>query len=214
MKWLYEAKERYRTSILDFTITSNHVHVLLLDKEGRSSISKCMQLVSARTAQSHNWRKGRKGAFWEDRYHGTAVESGAHLINCIIYIDLNMVRAGVVGHPAEWAFGGYSMIQEGPKRRRLIDYESLRELLHFEDFKTLQASHRALVDEALKRRCLERESKWTESVAVGSKAYLEEFLEKSGSRTGSRRIVGNGGAFELMEDCFPYTHKNRLSSPR
>jgi len=42
----------------------------------------------------------RKGAFWEDRYHATAVEKERHLIRCMIYIDLNMVRAGVVDHPS------------------------------------------------------------------------------------------------------------------
>ncbi len=30
---------------------------------------------------------GRKGAFWEDRYHATAVASGEHLRRCIVYID-------------------------------------------------------------------------------------------------------------------------------
>ena len=38
----------------------------------------------------------RKGAFWEDRHHATAVESGNHLLQCLVYIDLNMVRAWVV----------------------------------------------------------------------------------------------------------------------
>jgi len=33
--------------------------------------------------------------------------SDRHLIQCIAYIDLNMVRAGVVNHPSEWNFGGY-----------------------------------------------------------------------------------------------------------
>ncbi|MGE4344011.1 MAG: hypothetical protein AB7F20_06950 [Geoalkalibacter sp.] len=45
---------------------------------------------------------GRKGAFWEDRYHAAAIESGEHLLRCLVYIDLNMVRAGAVSHPQEW----------------------------------------------------------------------------------------------------------------
>ncbi len=31
------------------------------------------------------------GAFRQDRYHATAVETGEHLKKCIVYIDLNMV---------------------------------------------------------------------------------------------------------------------------
>jgi putative transposase len=41
-------------------------------------IKKSMQLVGGRTAQEYNQRKGRKGAFWEDRYHATAVDSSWH----------------------------------------------------------------------------------------------------------------------------------------
>jgi len=29
-------------------------------------------------------RKNRKGAFWEDRYLATAVESGDHLVQCMV----------------------------------------------------------------------------------------------------------------------------------
>ena len=29
------------------------------------------------------------------------IDGGAYLWNCMKYIDLNMVRVGVVGHPAE-----------------------------------------------------------------------------------------------------------------
>jgi putative transposase len=67
-----------------------------------------VQLVAGHTGQEYNILKGRKGAFWEDRYHATAIESGDHLLKCIVYIDLNMVRAGVVKHPSEWEAGGYN----------------------------------------------------------------------------------------------------------
>jgi putative transposase len=43
-----------------------------------------------------NQRKDRKGAYWEDRHHATAVEYGDHLAPCMVYIDTNMVRAGVI----------------------------------------------------------------------------------------------------------------------
>ncbi|CAB1080953.1 Transposase and inactivated derivatives [Olavius algarvensis Delta 1 endosymbiont] len=58
-----------------------------------------MGLIAGRTAQQYNQRKKRKGAFWQDRYHATAIETGEHLLRCLVYIDLNMVRAGVVDHP-------------------------------------------------------------------------------------------------------------------
>ncbi len=42
-------------------------------------------LVAGRTAQEYNRRKHRKGAFWEDRYHSTAIETGEQLLRCLVY---------------------------------------------------------------------------------------------------------------------------------
>jgi hypothetical protein len=55
-------------------------------------LAKSLQLIAGRTGQEFNQRKERKGAFWEDRYHATAVEANEHLICCLVYIDLNTQR--------------------------------------------------------------------------------------------------------------------------
>jgi hypothetical protein len=88
---------------------------------------KSLQLIAGRTAQEYNQRKQRKRAFWEDRYHATAIASDEHFLRFLVYIDMNMVRAGVVKHPAEWAHGGYREIQLSPKRYRIIDITALME---------------------------------------------------------------------------------------
>ena len=64
-----------------------------------------------------------------NRYHATAVETDSHLIQCLVYVDLNMVRAGVVKHPVEWPSNGYNEIMEPRKRYGLIDFGGLRALL-------------------------------------------------------------------------------------
>lgn len=46
------------------------------------------QFIAGRCAQEYNARKKRNGAYWEDRYHATAVETGEHLLRCLVYIDL------------------------------------------------------------------------------------------------------------------------------
>ena len=96
--WLFEAKKRFGLCVLDYIVTSNHVHLLVKDT-GTNVIAESMQLIAGRTAQEYNHRKGKQGAFWEDRYHATAVQADEHLYRCMIYIDLNMVRSGVAKHP-------------------------------------------------------------------------------------------------------------------
>ena len=114
--WLFEAKKRYGFRILNYMATSNHIHLLVVDGGPRDTIPKSIQLIVGRTGQEYNQRKNRNGAFWEDRYHATAIQTNEHLIRCIAYIDLNMVRAGVVEHPNEWSHSGYNEIQK-PKQR-------------------------------------------------------------------------------------------------
>ena len=96
------------------------------DRKGRKElISKSMQLMSGATGQAYNSRKNCKGAFWEDRFYTTAIESGVHLLRCMAYIELNMVRAGAVKHPRDWKFCGYNKILDPPRRYGLIDRKAL-----------------------------------------------------------------------------------------
>jgi REP element-mobilizing transposase RayT len=71
------SKEAVRLCVLDFIVTSNHVHLLVKDT-GEDAIAQSMQLIAGRTAQEYNERKNRHGAFWEDRYHATAIEADEH----------------------------------------------------------------------------------------------------------------------------------------
>jgi len=143
IRWLYEARTRYGLKVLNYTVTSNHIHLLV--KSESDEVAKSMQLISGSTAQQYNNRKNRKGAFWEDRYHATAIESGQHLVNCMLYIDMNMVRAGVVKDPLSWLDSGcHEIIKPLPKYRTiLLDFvlESLEISSHTELLKCYKEWH-------------------------------------------------------------------------
>ena len=161
LHWLFEAKRGYGLTILNYTVTSNHIHLLVVDDGERDVIPKSIQLIAGRTGQEYNQRKNRKGAFWEDRYHATAVEEGDHLFRCLVYIDLNMVRAGVVDHPSRWPYCGYNEIQEPRRKNVLIKYDKLRELVGTESYDQVKESHRGWVNEYLDNGPKSREDKWT-----------------------------------------------------
>ena len=124
--WLYEARKRHGLCVLDYVVTSNHIHLLVHDR-GQGEISKSMQLIAGRTGQEYNRRKARRGAYWEDRYHATAVDTERYLARCLVYIDLNMVRAGVVSHPQQWETGGYRRFRIRPSDTVSWIWVSLRE---------------------------------------------------------------------------------------
>ena len=178
LHWLFEAKKRYGLQILNYAVTSNHIHLLVRDVE-KDVIPKSIQLVAGRIAQEYNQRKKRKGAYWEDRYHATAVETGEHFFRCLAYIDLNMVRNGVVSHPSEWAYGGYNEIQHPPRRYTLINRKHLIACCGMTNDEQLRREHRQLVEDALNHnRMHAREPEWTEAVAVGSEAFIEKVRQK------------------------------------
>lgn len=185
-QWLHEARKRYGLCVLNYIVTSNHIHLLVRD-QGRGEIVSAMQLVAGRTAQQFNRRKGRKGAFWEDRYHATAVETGEHLARCLVYIDLNMVRAGVVGHPRAWEVSGYREIQSPPQRYRVIDRQVLMEMLGIDDPEELSPLHRQWVDAAMQSP-QGRDDVWSRSLAVGSEAFVRRIQQELGPRGTARDI--------------------------
>lgn len=188
--WLFQARKRFGLQVLNYTATSNHIHLLVSDS-GRGEIARSMQLVAARTAQEYNKRKSRKGAFWEDRYFATAISTDHHLIRCLVYIDLNMVRAGVVTHPTDWKVSGYREIQDPPKRYGVIDWGELRRLTHQSDNSNLQKLHRRWVEEEIHCGSQEREPLWTESLAVGTESYVETVKSQLGSRA-RYRVISSG----------------------
>ena len=92
LHWVFEAKKRFGLCVLDYAVTSNHIHLLVKDTSP-NVIAQSMQLIAGRTAQEYNQRRAMQGAFWEDRYHATAIEIDERLHRCVVYVDLNMVRA-------------------------------------------------------------------------------------------------------------------------
>ena len=204
VQWLYKARKRYGLVILNYTVTSNHIHLLVVDTD-QNTIPKSMQLIAGRTGQEYNQRKNRKGAFWEDRYHATAVQTGSHLLSCMIYIDLNMVRACVVKHPSEWKESGYNEIMNPPKRYSLIDQARLENILGFSDRETLRSTYTQLLDQPLQNNFLQRQEAWTESIAVGSKEFISEIKRTLASRALGRDVHERNGVFELREPSVSYS---------
>jgi len=202
--WMHEAKRRFGLIILNFMITSNHIHLMATAADGRAEaasrpISLAMQLAHSRVAQQYNLRKDRRGAFWEDRFHATAIETGAQLARCLTYVDMNMVRAGVAGHPREWEFCGYREMARPDlrPRLRLVDADVLAALAGAHDPGSLSHMRDEWIEQAIRKGRYEREPLWTESIAVGGEDFLKRVASDLGGRTGAAGIVRAGESFAL-----------------
>lgn len=191
-------------------VTSNHIHLLALDNHEKSVIAQVMHLTAGRTAQEYNQRKNRSGAFWEDRYQSTAIETDNHLVQCMIYIDMNMVRAGVVDHPQKWPYCGYQEIQGFRQRYTLIDIESLIHILGTER-DSLKRIYKTWIEDYLKSKKMEREGRWTECIAIGNRDFVENIQSQLGVKAKGRKIIEKNRSFELKEERSPY---NEILPPK
>jgi putative transposase len=66
-------------------------------------------------------------------------------------------------------------------------------LLGLRDLNTLQRTHAAWMDEALKAEPCRRDESWTRSLAVGSQAFVARFQSESGIATFHREMVQGDG---------------------
>ena len=166
-----------------------------------------MQLIAGRTAQEYNQRKGKRGAFWEDRYHATAIEIDEHLHRCVVYIDLNMVRAGVVNHPGQWNESGFCEIQEPPKRYAIIDLRALSEMCGFGELADFQRAQRQWIEEALEGAPAVRDDRWSEAIAVGSLAFVGIGKNDLDVEARHRDVIEADGRYTLREPAEAYAGK-------
>jgi REP element-mobilizing transposase RayT len=54
IRWLFEARKRYGFSILNYMVTSNHIHLLVMDGEDEWTIPRSMQPLSVKNTYKWN----------------------------------------------------------------------------------------------------------------------------------------------------------------
>jgi putative transposase len=191
--------------VLSITLLLQIIQHMLVVGTGEMTIPKSLQLIAGRTAQKFNIRKKRKGAFWGDRYHATAVETDKHLVKCLVYIDLNMVRAGVVQHPSEYSISGYNEIQNPPERYSILNRKAQQDHLAIHKERRFRLTHREWVESELKNGSSVKNPLWSESVAVGKESFIKGIKQKLASRAQGRSIVFNNETIALKESQAPYS---------
>jgi putative transposase len=192
---LFAAKRRYGLDVLDYMVTSNHVHLLLASRAG-PEISAGLRYLHGRMGQWHNGQRDAAGAFWSDRFHATRIQDGAHLGRCLFYLDLNMVRAGVVDHPGEWPHCAYHEWFGQRQRYRIVNRRRLLACLMMSDWEQFRDWYQKTLEEKLRRRELAREAYWTQALAVGDEDWLKATARACGLRRG--RVAGTDACHYLV----------------
>jgi len=106
LECLREAKRKCRARLYVYVLMTNHVH-LLMEPEHEGDLGRFMQSVGRRYVRYINDTYERTGTLWEGRFKSAVVSRNEYLIACSRYIELNPVRAGMVGHPRDYRWSSY-----------------------------------------------------------------------------------------------------------
>jgi putative transposase len=90
-----------------YCLMTNHVHLLLTPDSAESCIW-LMRDLGRRYVPYFNRRHQRTGTLWEGRFRSCIVESARYVLACYRYIELNPVRAGMVGEAAAYLWSSHA----------------------------------------------------------------------------------------------------------
>ena len=109
-RFLLELFETYsrelKVAIHSYVLMGNHFH-LLATPETETGLPQMMQAVGRRYVRHFNARQQRTGTLFEGRYRSTLIQAERYLLACMVYIDLNPVRAGMVADPAQYPWSSH-----------------------------------------------------------------------------------------------------------
>ena len=178
--WLAAAWERFEKRIFD--------------------VSELMRSLQSKIARWYNAAHERRGRFWADRFKSVLLEDEKAVFDCLLYVELNPVRAGIVERPE--AYDGSSVYYRevrddkwmapittvtGRSRRAeaLRDYKSCIYYRGSVPTKDGQGAirKRLLAEEASRGFAAEglftkRIRHFTEGVVIGSEEYIQKKLER------------------------------------
>lgn len=105
---LAEEAKQQGVEVHAYVLMSNHIHLLLTPQRDQA-LPLMMQALGRRYVRHFNLCHGRTGTLWEGRYRSSLIQTERHLLACMVYLDLNPVRAGMVADPADhpWSSHGH-----------------------------------------------------------------------------------------------------------
>jgi putative transposase len=149
LEYLREALVKNDCQLYAFVLMTNHVHLLTLG-EAPGGVSGLMQSVGRRYVRYVNATYRRSGTLFEGRFKSSLVDSERYLLTCMRYIELNPVRAGMVGDPGDYRWSSYrprvgesvmDWLAEPEEYRRLAASPVTRALAYRELFKQPLAAY-------------------------------------------------------------------------
>lgn len=182
---LGESAQRYQVAVHAFVLMDNHFH-LLATPPTDDALPKMMQALGRSYVRYFNDRCQRTGTLWEGRYKSTVIEADRYLLDCMAYIDLNPVRAGLAPQASDYPWSSHGHYS-GLRADKFITPHSLVWNLGNTPF-AREAAYAQLVQNGIGQG---RQSAMTDAVlrgwALGEADFLAELQKKTPRRLSKSR---------------------------
>lgn len=175
---LGEAAKRHACRLHAYVLMTNHAHLLVTPSEV-GGVARMMQTLGRNYVSAVNTRYQRTGTLWEGRYKSCLVDSETYLLTCHRYIEMNPVRAGMVGCPRDYRWSSHLANATGAADPLLTPHPSYLAL--GAEPTTRQHVYRLLFDDALDdERAAEIRAYLQQQRALGSRRFQADIEEMLG----------------------------------
>lgn len=150
---LKSGARRYGVAVHAWVFMTNHVH-LLVTPSTDDGVSRLMRHIGRHYVQPFNFKHARTGPLFEGRFKSTLVQNADYLLQCIRYIELNPVRAGMTNDPGNYIWSSYRSHAFGKRVKLWTPHEEYLLLGNTESERTAQ--YRFLVCQTLSAEVIQK----------------------------------------------------------
>ena len=183
IKILKKVKQKGEYELYAYCLMSNHVHLLI--KEKNEQISRVMKRINVSYVNYFNQKYQQIGHLFQDRYKSEPIESENYLLAVLSYIHNNPLNAFIVKNLEEYPWSSYCIYtEELPQQAFLIEREDILSLFSSDkgqaiDF-FIQHHHQNIQWKSDIIELQEEDRKYNQSLINEreAKQYLQNYFEK------------------------------------
>jgi len=172
-------------------------------------VSEFMRNVQAAYARWYNRTFDRRGRLWDQRFRSTILGDARAVLDCLLYVELNPIRAGIVERPEEWESGSVylrelgedgwlipitSLLNHGDREAAMVEF---RQLLYHRGAVPTREGQAAISEEVLAQEAARgyrsrgmyrrRLGFFVNGVVIGTEGFIREQLALMRERGWYRR---------------------------
>lgn len=124
LKRLMKYKRKFDFKLYGFCLMPNHVHLVGQIRIPKN-LSKIMQAVTRSHTAYFNNKYLKVGHLWQGRFKNKIIAKDQYMVDCINYVELNPIRAGIVDILSEYQWSSY---RERALNKLFFDYKLIDQL--------------------------------------------------------------------------------------